>query len=98
MTKTLDTYEGRLRTCGRPRARTVLTGIAVMLQIVLCVSAASAQNFGAWSPAVSIDPNRQRVNTAANDGCPIEAPDGLTLFFASNRMEVGQTATTSTSG
>ena len=91
MTKTLDIRDGgRLRTYGRPRARTVLTGIAVMLQIVLFASAARAQNFGAWSPAVSIDPNRQLVNTAVNDGCPIEAPDGLTLFFASNRLDLGQ--------
>ena len=89
MTKTFDIHDagGHLRTYGRPRARTVLTGIAVMLQIVLCASAARAQNFGDWSPAVSIDPNRQLVNTLVNDGCPIEAPDGLSLFFASNRRE-----------
>ena len=94
MTKTFDTHDGgHLPTYGRPRARTVLTGIAVMLQVVLCASAARAQNFGDWSPAVSIDPNRLLVNTSVNDGCPIEAPDGLTLFFASNRIEAGQPTT-----
>jgi hypothetical protein len=61
-----------------------------MLQVVLCASTARGQNFGDWSPAVSIDPNRLLVNTSANDGCPIEAPDGLTLFFASNRTVNGQ--------
>ena len=70
-----------------------MTGIAVMLQVVLCASAARAQNFGEWSPAVSIDPNRLLVNTSVNDGCPIEAPDGLTLFFAneSNRQPASPT-------
>ena len=60
MTKTFSTHDGgHLRTCGRPRARTVLTGIAVMLQVVLVAPSASAQKFGEWSPAVSIDPGRQ---------------------------------------
>jgi Tol biopolymer transport system component len=67
-----------------------MTGIAVMLQVVLYASAARAQNFGEWSPAVSIDPNRLLVNTSVNDGCPIEAPDGLTLFFATNRIAAGE--------
>jgi len=43
---------------------------------------ASAQDFGAWSdpqPVTAIN-----IATAA-EGCPIEAPDGLALYFASNR-------------
>ena len=44
-----------------------------------------AQQFGPWQPAVSVDPGRAGVNTSANDGCPIEAPDGNTLIIASNR-------------
>ena len=93
MTKTFDTHDGggHLRPYVRSRARALLTGLAVALQVVLCASAARAQNFGAWSPAVSIDPTRQLVNTSVNDGCPIEAPDGLTLFFASNRVGLSQT-------
>ena len=40
----------------------------------------------AWGPAVSIDPGGlNNVNTAAMEGCPIESPDGRSLFFASNR-------------
>ena len=90
MTKTFDTHDaGHLPTYGGPRARILMTGLAVMLQVVLCASTARGQNFGEWSTAVSIDPNRLLVNTSANDGCPIEAPDGLTLFFASNR-DVGK--------
>jgi hypothetical protein len=39
-----------------------------------------------WNPAVSIDPDGlNNVNTAAMEGCPIESPDGRSLFFASNR-------------
>jgi hypothetical protein len=55
------------------------------MAVLFGVSAASAQNFGPWSPAVSVDPGRSGINTTVNDGCPIEAPDGNTLFFASNR-------------
>jgi hypothetical protein len=44
-----------------------------------------AQQFGPWQASVSVDPARVGVNTAANDGCPIESPDGRMLFLASNR-------------
>ena len=37
-------------------------------------------NAPVWSPAQPVS-----VNTAAGEGCPIETPDGLSLFFASNR-------------
>ena len=65
--------------------RLALAGVVVILQALLSAPAALAQNFGEWSPAVSVDPGRSGVNTRVNDGCPIEAPDGNTLFFASNR-------------
>ena len=39
-----------------------------------------------WGPAESIDPGGlNNVNTPALEGCPIESPDGRSLFFASNR-------------
>jgi hypothetical protein len=44
-----------------------------------------AQQFGPWQPAVSVDAARLTVNTAFNDGCPIESPDGRMLFIASTR-------------
>ena len=46
------------------------------------------QQFTAWSPAVNLetipgtDPS---LNTSFNDGCPTLAPDGRTLFMATNR-------------
>jgi WD40-like Beta Propeller Repeat len=42
----------------------------------------------AWSSAQKIDDmngNSAEVNTAALDGCPIQSPDGLSLYIASNR-------------
>jgi len=60
---------------------------AATIAIVISAPAASAQNVHEWFPAVSVDPNRQQgVNTAVNDGCPIEAPDGHMLFLATNRI------------
>jgi Tol biopolymer transport system component len=53
---------------------------------VLCTAAVlHAEQFGPWQPSVSVDPGRTGVNSSANDGCPIEAPDGRMLLFASNR-------------
>jgi Tol biopolymer transport system component len=75
------------RANGRPPG-----GLTAVMAIagLLVASTAAAQHFGPWQPAVSIDPHgRQGVNTGALEGCPIESPDGATLFFASNR-EGGQ--------
>jgi hypothetical protein len=63
-----------------------LTVSVAMLHMLVLVPAALAQNFGDWTPTVSIDPGRiNDVNSFRNDGCPIEAPDAGTLFFASDR-------------
>lgn len=75
---------------GRYRQRRFRNGIvavlSVSLQVLCTVGFAHAQRFGAWQPAVSVDPTRTLgVNTSANDGCPIEAPGGHMLFFASDR-------------
>lgn len=42
---------------------------------------ATAQSFGPWSNPQPV----AAINSAAAEGCPIEAPDGLALYFASNR-------------
>jgi Tol biopolymer transport system component len=42
--------------------------------------------FAEWSAPVSAELGSDSdLNTAANDGCPIQSPDGLQLFMASNR-------------
>ena len=53
--------------------------------VVGAAAVLDAEQFGPWQPAVSVDPARTSVNTSANDGCPIEAPDGRMLLIASNR-------------
>jgi WD40-like Beta Propeller Repeat len=51
-------------------------------------TASAGPFFSAWSPAQKIDEiagNHPDVNTPSLDGCPIESPDGLSLYMASNR-------------
>ncbi|MBS0558029.1 MAG: PD40 domain-containing protein [Proteobacteria bacterium] len=45
------------------------------------LGSACAQNFGPWSDPVAVTD----INTAAAEGCPIETPNGLGLYFASSR-------------
>ncbi len=50
--------------------------------------AAAAPHFSAWAAAQKIDEidgNSSELNTAFIDGCPIQSPDGLSLYMASNR-------------
>jgi Tol biopolymer transport system component len=47
-----------------------------------------AKQWGEWGfplSAESLPGSSSEVNTAFNDGCPIQAPDGLSLYMASNR-------------
>ena len=56
--------------------------------LVLAVSPVAAKHFGDWSaaqPLESLPGSSSEVNTAFNDGCPIQAPDGLSLYMATNR-------------
>jgi hypothetical protein len=76
------------RATARPAtsARSTLVALAICLQTILCVPAAFAQNFGEWGSPFSLDPDRTiGINTEFNDGCPIESPDGRTLYFATDR-------------
>jgi hypothetical protein len=58
---------------------------AATLVYLLTIATAHAQNFGGWSAPKNVDVNGVAgINTAANQGCPNESPDGLTLFYASN--------------
>jgi WD40-like Beta Propeller Repeat len=50
------------------------------------VAASAMPGFSAWAPAALVDPTDPvGVNTPAQDGCPIQSPDGLDLYIASNR-------------
>jgi hypothetical protein len=67
-----------------------------LLVVALVVGAASGTalaagpgpHFGAWDTAQKIDEiagNHPDLNTPSTDGCPIQSPDGLRLYIASNR-------------
>jgi hypothetical protein len=67
-----------------------------MLVVALVLGAASGTalaagprpHFGAWNTAQKIDEingNDPDLNTSSQDGCPIQSPDGLKLYIASNR-------------
>jgi WD40-like Beta Propeller Repeat len=56
--------------------------VAVAMALLLLAPAGVAgKSFNAWGLAVA----ESGVNTAAAEGCPIESPDGLSLYIASNR-------------
>jgi hypothetical protein len=49
-------------------------------------SIAAAGQFSSWGSAAPVDPqDSSGVNTPAQDGCPIQSPDGGKLYIASNR-------------
>jgi hypothetical protein len=55
------------------------------LTLVSIVSAQHLSEWGAPVNAESIPGTSSEFNTSFNDGCPIQAPDGLSFFMASNR-------------
>jgi len=63
--------------------------VAAVVTVVLfgaAVAASAGGQFAAWGPASAVDPvDAVGVNTAAQDGCPIESPNGRSLYIASNR-------------
>jgi WD40-like Beta Propeller Repeat len=65
-----------------------LAAFAVAALIVAAAAVAHGPRFGPWSQAInleSIPGTSTEVNTAFLDGCPIQSPDGLSLYMASNR-------------
>jgi hypothetical protein len=64
--------------------RNRVLGAAFVVALVLTLTGSAL----AWSSAQKIDEmngNSVEMNTPALDGCPIESPDGLSLYLASNR-------------
>jgi hypothetical protein len=52
------------------------------------LAAAAGPHFGPWNTAQKIDEingNDPDLNTPSQDGCPIQSPDGLKLYIATNR-------------
>jgi hypothetical protein len=62
--------------------------VAATILMGITAAAASAMHFSGWSTAQKIDEiagNHADLNTAFLDGCPIQSPDGRSLYLASNR-------------
>lgn len=67
--------------------RWIALSFAAVIVLVVPI-AAQAMHFSAWSTAEKIDEiagNSSELNTTFIDGCPIQSPDGLSLYMASNR-------------
>ncbi len=65
-----------------------LVGAVAITAVLAGVGAASGMQFSSWSSAQKIDEiagNSAELNTTAVDGCPIQSPDGLSLYLASTR-------------
>jgi hypothetical protein len=70
-----------------PRNRVALLALGATFVLALA-GVAQAKNLGDWGAAQKIDAingNSTELNTALVDGCPIQSPDGLSLYIASNR-------------
>lgn len=70
------------------RKGTKVALFAALMSLMALAAAVQAANFSAWGTAQKIDEiggNSSELNTTALDGCPIQSPDGLSLYMASNR-------------
>jgi hypothetical protein len=70
------------------RSAPYAAALAGALVVVLAGIASAGPNFSPWSPPQKIDEvggNSSELNTEFVDGCPIQSPDGLSLYMASNR-------------
>jgi len=67
----------------------ILVGATALLVLAAAAAAVAAgPHFSAWGAAQKIDEvagNHADLNTPSLDGCPIQSPDGLSLYMASNR-------------
>jgi hypothetical protein len=70
------------------RAWSTLSFAAAIVGVASVTGVAQAMHFSAWAPAQKLDEiagNSSELNTPFLDGCPIQSPDGLSLYMASNR-------------
>lgn len=70
---------------GTTRRRLAMPLVVSLLAIVAVADRADARRFGDWQSPVAVS----AVNGPATEGCPIESPDGLSLYLMSTRGEGG---------
>jgi hypothetical protein len=76
-----------VRRARRPLA-CIAAGLAALVMVPSAAASAGGPQFAAWTVVGKIDDiagNDADLNTGSADGCPIQSPDGLSLFLASNR-------------
>ena len=77
--------------------RIVFAAVTAVLLTGVWAAAATGQPFSDWTSAQKLDEvggNNADLNTPYVDGCPIQSPNGLSLYMASNRPRfVGDTRT-----
>jgi WD40-like Beta Propeller Repeat len=66
---------------GRTRGATTL----LIATAALTVAGIATATWASASKIDTVDGNSAELNTASQDGCPIQSPDGLSLYLASNR-------------
>jgi WD40 repeat protein len=69
-------------------ARTLVLALIAGVAAGAALAADAGPHFWAWAPAQKLDEvagNDAELNTPLLDGCPIQHPDGLSLYMASNR-------------
>jgi len=62
--------------------------VAALMSLTALVATAQAAHYSGWSSAQKIDEtggNSSELNTRFQDGCPIQSPDGLSLYIATTR-------------
>lgn len=68
--------------------RIVFVALTAAVVTAAWAAAAAGQAFSDWTSAQKLDEiggNNAEVNTPFLDGCPIQSPNGLSLYIASNR-------------
>lgn len=79
---------GLTRVLRRPVAHAAVVGGAMLLVTSLAGAAWAMPAHSPWAQAQKVDEiggNSTEVNTPVVDGCPMQSPDGRTLYLASNR-------------
>ena len=72
----------------RIKTKLALLAALVGAASLTAVAAQAGRQYTAWASAQKIDEiagNNSELNTPSQDGCPIQSPDGRSLYLASNR-------------
>lgn len=80
---------------GGNMSKTITLKTTVFVALATCAlvitGVVSAKHFGDWSDPITMESTFPGAdgdfNTAYNDGCPMQAPDGLSFYMASNRPD-----------